>query len=63
VEDKLKSLWSPEQIAGWLRRNFPEDPAMRISHEAIYLARRRSGYASEFGCRRPGRLRWCDGEF
>ncbi|WP_210436879.1 IS30 family transposase [Nocardia rhamnosiphila] len=38
VEDKLKSLWSPEQIAGWLRRHFPDDPAMRISHEAIYLA-------------------------
>lgn len=38
VEDKLKSLWSPEQIAGWLRRRFPDDPVMRISHEAIYLA-------------------------
>ncbi|MFI5720604.1 IS30 family transposase [Nocardia sp. NPDC051750] len=38
VEDKLKSLWSPEQIAGWLRRHFPDDPAMRVSHEAIYLA-------------------------
>ncbi|MCX0275079.1 IS30 family transposase [Nocardia zapadnayensis] len=38
VEEKLKSLWSPEQIAGWLRRQFPDDPAMRVSHEAIYLA-------------------------
>ncbi len=38
VEDKLKSLWSPEQIAGWLRQHFPDDPAMRVSHEAIYLA-------------------------
>ncbi len=38
VEDKLESLWSPEQIAGWLRRHFPDDPVMRISHEAIYLA-------------------------
>ncbi|WP_455429519.1 IS30 family transposase [Nocardia beijingensis] len=37
VEEKLAVCWSPEQIAGWLRRLFPADPAMRISHEAIYL--------------------------
>ncbi|MFE7568429.1 IS30 family transposase [Streptomyces sp. NPDC057539] len=30
--------WSPEQIAGWLRRQFPGDSAMRISHEATYLS-------------------------
>jgi IS30 family transposase len=28
--------WSPEQIAHRLRREFPDDPSMRISHEAIY---------------------------
>jgi len=28
--------WSPEQIAHRLRIDYPEDPAMRISHEAIY---------------------------
>nr|WP_199804931.1 hypothetical protein [Nocardia jinanensis] len=27
-----------EQIAGWLRRHFPDDPEMQVSHEAIYLA-------------------------
>jgi IS30 family transposase len=28
--------WSPEQIAHRLRVEFPDDPGMRISHEAIY---------------------------
>ena len=28
--------WSPEQIANRLPLDFPDDPAMRISHEAIY---------------------------
>ena len=30
--------WSPEQIAHRLRFDFPADPSMRISHEAIYQA-------------------------
>jgi IS30 family transposase len=30
--------WSPEQIAQRLPTDFPDDPAMRISHEAIYQA-------------------------
>lgn len=30
--------WSPEQIARRLPLDFPEDPTMRISHEAIYQA-------------------------
>jgi IS30 family transposase len=30
--------WSPEQIAGRLPVDFPDDASMRISHEAIYQA-------------------------
>lgn len=36
VAQKLAQQWSPEQIAGWLKRQHPSDPGMRISHEAIY---------------------------
>jgi IS30 family transposase len=28
--------WSPEQISGRLRLEFPDDASMRVSHEAIY---------------------------
>ncbi len=33
---KLKLLWSPEQIAGWLKRTFPDDESFHVSHETIY---------------------------
>lgn len=33
---RLIELWSPEQISRWLRREFPEDPMMWVSHETIY---------------------------
>jgi IS30 family transposase len=36
VASKLISDWSPEQISGWLRRQYPEDETMRVSHETIY---------------------------
>jgi len=36
VAQKLSLDWSPEQISGWLRRQFPEDAQMRISPETIY---------------------------
>ncbi len=38
VEGKLDEFWSPEQIAGWLRVEHPDDASMWVSHEAIYLA-------------------------
>ena len=36
VAGKLGAKWSPEQIAGWLKEEFPTDAGMRISHETIY---------------------------
>ena len=32
----LLSQWAPEQIAGKLKLDFPNDPIMSISHESIY---------------------------
>jgi IS30 family transposase len=36
VADKLARKWSPEQIAGWLARTYPDRPEMQVSHETIY---------------------------
>ena len=29
-------LWSPEQIAGWLKHTYPGDESLHVSHETIY---------------------------
>ncbi len=36
VVTKLERNWSPEQIAGWLKRSYPVNEARRVSHETIY---------------------------
>ncbi|HUH08862.1 MAG TPA: IS30 family transposase [Egibacteraceae bacterium] len=36
VAYKLAKKWSPEQIAGWLARQYPDRPEMHVSHETIY---------------------------
>ncbi len=36
VAQKLALQWSPEQISGWLKQEFPTHQDMQISHEAIY---------------------------
>lgn len=36
VEKKLLLDWSPEQISGWLKTNYPDDKSMQVSHETIY---------------------------
>ena len=36
VAGKLVLDWSPEQISGWLKTQYPDDKSMRVSHETIY---------------------------
>ena len=36
VAGKLSGQWSPQQIAGWLRSQYPGDASMNVSHETIY---------------------------
>ena len=36
VAEKLRALWSPEQIAGWLKHTYPDDESRHVSHETIY---------------------------
>ena len=36
VAGKLVLDWSPEQISGWLKTQYPDDESMRVSHETIY---------------------------
>jgi len=36
VASKLILKWSPEQISGWLKTEYPKDKRMRVSHETIY---------------------------
>jgi len=36
VASKLQLQWSPRQIAGWLKRSYPDDESFQVSHETIY---------------------------
>ena len=36
VAQRLQMQWSPEQIAGWLQRTYPDKPSYQVSHETIY---------------------------
>jgi transposase, IS30 family len=57
----LEALLSPEQIAGGLRREFPEDPEMQVHHETIYrelFVQGRGALRAELKtCLRSGRAR------
>lgn len=36
IAGKLERKWSPQQIAGWLKRLHPNEANARVSHETIY---------------------------
>ena len=36
VASKVMQDWSPEQVSGWLKWQFPKDESLRVSHETIY---------------------------
>jgi IS30 family transposase len=36
VAGKLLLDWSPQQISGWLKTEYPNDESLRVSHETIY---------------------------
>lgn len=36
VAAKLQQQWAPDQIAGWLKRTYPGNEALQVSHETIY---------------------------
>jgi IS30 family transposase len=36
VARQLQRLWAPQQIAGWLKHEYPDDEAWQVSHETIY---------------------------
>jgi len=36
ISNKLTIHWSPEQIAGWLKRTYPKKECNQVSHETIY---------------------------
>ena len=36
VVKKLQLEWSPQQVAGWLKREHPDNEAYHVSHETIY---------------------------
>jgi len=36
VKDQLRQHWSPEQISNRLKKDYPDDAGMRVSHQTIY---------------------------
>jgi IS30 family transposase len=60
VAKRLQENWSPEQIAGWLKRAYPDDEAYQVSHETIYrslFVQARGALKKELvACLRSGRV-------
>jgi transposase, IS30 family len=57
VRTKLAGKWSPQQIARYLIRSHPDDPAMQVCAETIYLALFAGALGKKEGKLRTGRCR------
>jgi IS30 family transposase len=58
VERHLQECWSPDQIAGRMRHDFPDQSHLRVSHQAIYQWLDRHDHARRFRpCLRRFRVR------
>jgi transposase, IS30 family len=57
VAERLQQAWSPDQIAGRARRDFPRQPAQWLSSTTIYSWIRRRAYRWRRWLRRGGRRR------
>jgi IS30 family transposase len=61
VEADLQALYSPEQITGRLRVDYPDNPEMQVHHETIYrdlFVQARGGLRADLvNCLRTGRAR------
>jgi len=57
VRTKLTGKWSPQQIARYLVRSHPDDPAMRVCAETIYLALFAGALGKKAGKLRTGRCK------
>jgi len=63
VQQRLRQYWSPDEIAGRLRLDFPRDRSRRLSHQTIYAwieSQRSAGkdwrrYLRSTGWKRPDR--------
>ncbi len=53
VEEKLEEWWSPQQVVLWLKRTYPDDQEMQVSHETIYLSLFVQGKGKPAGFRGP----------
>jgi IS30 family transposase len=42
VASKLLQDWSPRQISGWLKTEYPNDESLRVSHETIAYSFKRA---------------------
>ncbi len=69
VAAKLGLNWSPEQIAGWLKREYPGEEGYQVSHETIYRSlfvqargvlkkELMAHLRSKRSMRRPGAKKW-----